>query len=409
MPTISMADKDFEQWYKNYVAEGQSVSLWEQALTGLQQAYKPQISAVQQSSAYDISQAYANYKKSQLNLMQAQQLGTGLKEQLSSGLGQQYQSAYQQTKATEAQQLASLAGAYTEDVATVEKQFSQFGETASQLQKALFEYAQSGAGVMVEPGKKAPEIVNYEYQRAFIPVSEGGLGYYSLSEDGTYELTEAGEAFYDKLLGQYATKYNTAGERVTTSFGDWLLENEDYAELGKAYNENPALFAEAFGGKRVSDLEVTEKEQTYRDANEAEKTFEKQYPEYYDENQQFESDAERENYYTTLAEQHKKIDDWRAGAKGLSFIENQIKSKYNIKDIDIDITAPGELGDYAMTLTIFNPDKYLSENDISVLKAIGFSYVEPANKQSKPALKIKNQNKDAIKRLLTELQKVNIK
>lgn len=253
MPTISMANKDFTEWYKNYVAEGQSVSLWEQALTGLQAAYQPQISAVQQTSAYDISQAYANYKKSQLNLLQSQRLGTGLKEQLSSGLGQQYQSAYQQAKATEAQKLASITGAYAEDVATVEKQFSQFGETASQLQKALFEYA----------GEY--ENTEYDFNRAFLPESEGGLGFYVQSEDGTYQLTEKGETFYDKVLNQYLTTYDkTTGERLTTGFGDWLMENKDYAELGKAYSENPALFAEAFGGKNVSDLEITRDEADFR-------------------------------------------------------------------------------------------------------------------------------------------------
>lgn len=293
MPTISMADKDFTEWYKNYIAEGQSVSLWEQALTGLQAAYKPQISAVQQSSAYDISQAYANYKKSQLNLLQSQQLGSGLKEQLSSGLGQQYQSAYKQAKLTEAQQLANLAETYAKDVSNVEEQFAQFGETASQLHKALFEYASSGAGEI------SPSGINYEYQRAFIPENQGGLGFYSLSEDGTYDLTEEGKAFYDKLLGEYTTTYDkTTGARTTTGFGEWLLENKDYADLGKAYAENPALFAEAFGGKTVADLEVSPDENASYRLRDVKASLDKKY---IDDTKTFENTQTELDYYSGIA------------------------------------------------------------------------------------------------------------
>lgn len=413
MATISMTNKDFTDWYKNYVAEGESVSLWEQALTGLQSAYQPQISAVQQTTSYDISQAYANYKKSQLNLMQSQQLGTGLKEQLTSGLGEKYQSAYQQAKTTEAQQLSSLASSYAEDVASIEEQFTQFGETASQLQKALFEYASSGAG------ETTPSNINYDFNRAFIPESEGGLELYQQTEDGIYRLTKKGEEFYDKLLNQYITTYDkTTGERVTTGFGDWLLENKEYSDLGKAYAENPALYAEAFGGKNVSDLEVAKEEQSLYKANEAESVFAKKYETYYNKNKEFESDVIRENYYTQLSKDFKILDDWKAGSDGLKSITNDLNNLLGLKAFSGNKTGTqsyiyaetkGSYGNQSISLNINYPEKYLNDKQIEFLKSSGFKYEPPKTSQGIPRLRWNGDDKENLKYLLTNLYDVDFK
>ena len=241
------------QEIQNYIAEGERISLWEQALTGLQSMYRPQISAVQQSSAYDISQAYANYKKSQLNLMQNQQLGTGLKEQISSGLGQQYQLAQQQAKTTESQQLLSLASAYAEDVKTLEEQFTQEAETTTRILEGTLAYINELKGT------------NYTLDAFTNPQ----LGF--VDAEGNW--TEKGIALLDEAYGNKITQYNPetgeilidekTGEPMI-SFGDWLGTQKDFADLQEIYGKNPSFYANVLGGKAIADLEISADEANYR-------------------------------------------------------------------------------------------------------------------------------------------------
>ena len=72
MPTTTASD--FAQLTKEYVLPNQKISLWDQFLTGQQTYYQGLGQQAQDVYAYDISQAYSNYKKQQLQYQMSEQL-----------------------------------------------------------------------------------------------------------------------------------------------------------------------------------------------------------------------------------------------------------------------------------------------------------------------------------------------
>ena len=90
-----------------------------------QQQYQQTAQTAATQASYDISGAYANYLKQQRSIASQGQLETGYKEELGDVLESQYSSAYQQAKATQAENVASAAETYAKNVYQYSKEASE--------------------------------------------------------------------------------------------------------------------------------------------------------------------------------------------------------------------------------------------------------------------------------------------
>lgn len=240
MAWIAATASDYAEAVKQYNKDAQGVSDWERYfLQPTQQAFETAASQVQQQTQYDISGAYANYLKTQRNIAQQSQLGTGFKEQVSQQLRDQYSSAFEQAKTEEAQQLTELQTEYQDILATNEEALLKQGEQLASLEQAIYNYA----GV--------------DTSKLGLSVEQGGLGYYTTDESGVTTLTDRGKAFFDEQL-------NTIGESGT-SFSDWLYQTD--SELYDFYTSNPDLAKQLIGGLESGDVKFTDEERIKNEYN----------------------------------------------------------------------------------------------------------------------------------------------
>ena len=220
---LTQYDKD-----KNKIAD------WEEVLTGLQNTlsaeYETEAAPIQQEAKYNISQAYENYKKTQLNLLQNQRLGTGFKESLVSDLSKEYGRTYSTIKQQEQTQLRTL-----------DKEFSsQYNKYLNELTKNLETEATA---------LDALEREIYAY-RGIDSAQAEALNYYAQNEQGVYELTDEGRDFFAQSLLQ-ANSLN--GE--TKQFIDYLYEKD--SDLYDYYVSNISKVGELVGGLTPEDLKGT--------------------------------------------------------------------------------------------------------------------------------------------------------
>lgn len=134
-----------EAWKKQYdeqLAEVQKsysdvIDRYNSMFDPLKSSYTAQQSAYKTQANYDISQAYTNYKKQQLNLLQTQRLGTGLKEELSSSLQSSYKSIFSQLKEQEQQNLYNAAQTYAKNVTDLESEIQSQKNAQAKAEESL--------------------------------------------------------------------------------------------------------------------------------------------------------------------------------------------------------------------------------------------------------------------------------
>lgn len=302
---------DWTDVFKEYSTTENGVSLWEQALTGLQQNAELQSQLVQSSVDYDISQAYANYLQNQRQLSQASNLGTGFKEQLESNLQSSYQSAFGQAEAKKAQDLYDVAQTYQEGVTNLENQAIETGETLSGLSNRVFEYLETYGGAI--PGyEKINWAGNLEKQ-----------GVYTRDENNNLVLTEKGSnALSYALLNRLPVD-----ETSSTSFEEWL--GTSYTDELETYRQNYDILRSGFGitpGTTVLDLEQ------YESSTEKINTEE-----------QVDRASGYQNIFTT--ENIDKILN-RNGEEGLRLeVKSSLEDIFNISDEDAITVSKGTLVD----------------------------------------------------------------
>lgn len=239
---------DWTEHIKDYSTTQDGISLWDQVLTGLQQNLELQTQAVQASTDYDISQAYANYLQNQRQISQASNLGTGFKEQLESNLQSSYQSAFQQAQVNETQELYNVAQAYQDELTNVENQFAEMGETAAGYAGRLFEYAS-------QYGKYVPGYENINWSGDL-----QGQGIYVQDADRNLVLSEKGKNVLNYLLlNRVSIPGATEADATSTSFEQWL--GETYGDELSGYREYADMIRTGFGmepGKTSFDQEQFE-------------------------------------------------------------------------------------------------------------------------------------------------------
>lgn len=245
---------DYTQIAKEYMLPNQKKSLWEQFLTGTQTAFQQQAQQVQDVYSYDISQAYANYKKQQLQLQMNERLGAGFQQQVGEQLQTEYGTAYQDIKTKETSALADVQEAYEEAYEEGESRFSQFGQTGQSLDKAIFEFAKTQGYDFADTTKL------YKSRR------DGGYELFKKTEDAagnvTTELTEYGKDFYNKML-----------HGTENRFVEFLQESDDYEGLYDLYMANPDLYNYMVGGLEYGTRKYDETRMTNLLAQEVDQTF----------------------------------------------------------------------------------------------------------------------------------------
>ena len=221
---IKTTRKDWDEISKTARDYGANVSRWEQFLTGTQTAFQQQAQQVQDVYSYDISQAYANYKKQQLQLQMNEQLGAGFQQQIGSQLRTDYGTAYQDIKTQEASDIATLSSQYQKTVQAAEEEFSEWGETARQLQEIAYEWGQTSKfGTLDRP-------LYDEYKTA--------LG------DSVYTLSGYGKDYFAKIL-------------TSKEFEDYLYEEN--RDLYEAYVSDIDAYNQAVAGIELRDRTYTDK------------------------------------------------------------------------------------------------------------------------------------------------------
>ena len=220
---------DYTQLVKEYIPQGQKQSLWESFLTGTQQTYQGLAQQAQDVASYDISDAYTNYKRQQLQLQMNEQLGAGFQQQVGQQLKSQYGSAYEDIKTQEASTLYDIETQKAKALQAGEKEFTELGKQLRAYDKLLQQYAEYAE-------IQAPEnITTTTYD-------EYGIA--------TTELTDYGKMYYSDII-------NYLPEEGELSFQDWLLSEDlntsdmNYEEreaLWEAYRQNTQLFREQVAG-----------------------------------------------------------------------------------------------------------------------------------------------------------------
>lgn len=253
---------------------------WEEYfLQPTQQYYQEAGEAVQQQTAYDISQAYANYKQQELALLQQQQLGTGFKEQQASALQSQYGQVYSGLKSTELQNLMTVESQYQSALAKEEERLTKQATQYKKLDQAVQDFFEAYKG----KGKLFRDVQSFDE-------------FFDVDETGSKVLNERGKLFYEYALrgGDIdVSEYTEEGELVDEEQGVQLANFDEYLrerdeDLYEAYLNDPQFAQQVIGGLEYGDYsfedERTEAEKISKDISiqEYRKEKEKDLSEKYD-------------------------------------------------------------------------------------------------------------------------------
>lgn len=229
---------DFAQLQKTANKNLEGVSQWERYfLQPLQESVEAAEKQITAQTSYDISSAYANYKKQQLNLLQNQALGTGFKEQVGSQLQSEYQTAFAEAQVEGASRLQSLQQQYQKTLAEEESRLLERGQQFADIEKIAYEFG----GVDVSKLED--------------------LGYYE-NINGVYQITDAGIDYFDKIFNQGKIVKDEEGKEVVKRFSDYLYDTDP--ELYEFYAQNIGDVREMVGGLSRSDATYNPEERAYK-------------------------------------------------------------------------------------------------------------------------------------------------
>ena len=248
---------------KEDLAKKAGVKKWEDIFL---QPYEQAAQQVQTQAAYDISNAFAQYKQSELSIMRNTQLGSGFKERLASNLGSQYATAFSQTKQQEASDIYTIQQQANKTLATEEAKLQESAKLYAGLEEAVFEQH----GIDLDRARASEKAVLGKD-------SEGndvyGLGYYTLQPDGSYKITEKGIDFFDKAFNKGRALTDEQGKETGEyeQFADYL-KTTGREDLYDFYVQNLGTTREFLGGIESTDLSY--------DSEDAKKSVVLQYEEY---------------------------------------------------------------------------------------------------------------------------------
>lgn len=136
--SITARQSDIAKWYKDRAAQQANYNTWNDLVKAYTQqatsAFEESTQSAQQSAAYDISQAYANYKQQQIAASLNQNISAGAKDVIGSQLSSAYDISAAQSQYNLAANLQSIYDKYYKTVSTADETLAdQFGITDSQI------------------------------------------------------------------------------------------------------------------------------------------------------------------------------------------------------------------------------------------------------------------------------------
>lgn len=217
---------DYSTLQKESLSKRAKVKDWEEFLTSqpaiqnIQSAYETQRQDIAGQANYDISSAYANYKRNEMTALQNAKLGSGFREQIASELGASFGKQRQDIQKQEAQGLAKTYQEEVKDLQSVygeyEKEISDRSEKLQKIEKLAYDYGEI----------KDLKLLNQS-------IESGGYGFYETNEKGETTITNTGREFFNKLL-------NTPG------FAEHVYQSDP--ELYEYYSTNIGDVREFIGG-----------------------------------------------------------------------------------------------------------------------------------------------------------------
>jgi hypothetical protein len=310
---------DYAALLKEHQAKQAGVKKWEDIFL---QPYQTAAEQVSTQTQYDISGAFAQYKKSQLSAMQNMQLGTGFKEQISSDLASQYGSAYSQLRQKEASKLGELQTSYLQTLAQQEEALTEQGERFAEIESALYDYM----------GITDTSLLEQAYG------ADGGLGFFEMTEPGSYKITERGIDAFDKALNDY---YNATEKDRGQLFTDYLAEQD--VELLDWYKQNSGLVRKLVGGLEAGDVsyDVSEREIEKNEAiTDIRKYYssylsDKEYADVYEEYSDLTEIKNKVDYAKEIAHKNPEYIGNGFTSKRMDFIVDNMKNYYGVDDMNI--------------------------------------------------------------------------
>ena len=130
--SITARQSDIAKWYKDRAAQQANYNTWNDLVKAYTQqatsAFEESTQSAQQSAAYDISQAYANYKQQQIAASLNQNISAGAKDVIGSQLSSAYDISAAQSQYNLAANLQSIYDKYYKTVSTADETLAdQFG------------------------------------------------------------------------------------------------------------------------------------------------------------------------------------------------------------------------------------------------------------------------------------------
>lgn len=231
---------DYAELLKSRNKNQQGISMWEEYfLQPVQSSFETAGKQISAQTNYDISGAYANYKKTQLNLLQNQALATGYKEQVGDELKSQYDTAFATAKVQESSRLQELNQEYQKVINAEENRLLEEGSKLANIEKSIFDFR----NVSVDDLET--------------------LGYYE-TIDGETRLTDRGRAFIDETLNS-AILTGEGKDATATWFSNYLRTTDE--DLYDYYVQNLGTVRETIGGLSPTDMSynITEHSSVYKD------------------------------------------------------------------------------------------------------------------------------------------------
>ena len=174
--------------------------------------YSQEVASATQAANYDISQAYANYKKQQLSLLSNKALATGFKEDVSSDLKSAYESSRYKTESELSSQIDVLGQKYEKELQNRYGIMSEEAKKLSQIERGLYEYLGVQESDLENLGYYKQGELD-EYGRPVYEITDEGR---ALLEEGMYGADRIGEKSY----------YNYLRENYGDDLADYYLENQ---------------------------------------------------------------------------------------------------------------------------------------------------------------------------------------
>ena len=130
--SITARQSDIAKWYKDRAAQQANYNTWNDLVKAYTQqatsAFEESTQSAQQSAAYDISQAYANYKQQQIAASLNQNISAGAKDVIGNQLSSAYDISAAQSQYNLAANLQSIYDKYYKTVSTADETLAdQFG------------------------------------------------------------------------------------------------------------------------------------------------------------------------------------------------------------------------------------------------------------------------------------------